>query len=48
VWPGRFSIFSVRTSVNMTPRVSLYLRPVEFEVPAQALAPRVPPPPMAE
>ena len=44
VWPGRFSILSVRTAAHLTPRVSLYLRPVEFEVPAQALAPRVPPP----
>lgn len=37
VWPGRFSILSVRTSAALTPRVSVYLRPVEFEVPAQAL-----------
>jgi hypothetical protein len=32
VWPGRFSIFSVRTSRTTAPRVSLYLRPAEFEV----------------
>ncbi len=37
VWPGRFSILSVRTSATMPPRVGLYLRPVEFEVPPQAL-----------
>jgi len=37
VWPGRFSILSVRTNTSMPPRVSLYLRPVEFEVPAQVL-----------
>lgn len=37
VWPGRFSILSVRTSATVPPRVSLYLRPAEFEVPAQAL-----------
>lgn len=36
VWPGRFSILSVRTSTSMPPRVSLYLRPAEFEVPTQA------------
>jgi len=32
IWPGRFSILSVRTSATMPPRVGLYLRPVEFEV----------------
>jgi hypothetical protein len=37
VWPGRFSIMSVRTSPGLPPRVSLYLRPAEFEVPAEAL-----------
>ncbi|WP_027147819.1 hypothetical protein [Methylobacter tundripaludum] len=36
VWPGRFSIISVRTSPAISARVSLYLRPVEFEVPSQA------------
>jgi hypothetical protein len=35
VWPGRFSILSVRTSPRVPPRVSLYLRPAEFEVPQQ-------------
>jgi hypothetical protein len=41
VWPGRFSILSVYTNGQMPPRVSLYLRPAEFEVSAQALeAPR--------
>lgn len=37
VWPGRFSILSVRTSPSVPPRVSLYLRPAEFEVPPEAL-----------
>jgi hypothetical protein len=37
VWPGRFSIMSVRTSPRMPPRVSLYLRPAEFEIPDSAL-----------
>ena len=37
VWPGRFSILSIRISRTMAPRVSLYLRPVEFEVPPEAL-----------
>ena len=31
-WPGNFSVLSVKTSVNGPPRVSLYLRPVEFEL----------------
>jgi hypothetical protein len=44
VWPGRFSIFSVRTGARLAPRVSLYLRPAEFEVPAAALALRAPQP----
>jgi hypothetical protein len=37
VWPGRFSILSIRTSRSTPPRVTLYLRPVEFEVPPEAL-----------
>jgi hypothetical protein len=32
VWPGRFSILSVATSASVPPRVSLYLRPAEFEI----------------
>lgn len=36
-WPGRFSIFSLRTDAVSPPRVSLYLRPVEFDLPADAL-----------
>ncbi|QAY75976.1 hypothetical protein [Sphingosinicella sp. BN140058] len=32
-WPGRFSIVSLRTDANSPPRVSLYLRPIEFELP---------------
>lgn len=35
-WPGNFSVLSVRTSRKGTPRVSVYLRPVEFEVPRGA------------
>jgi hypothetical protein len=31
-WPGRFSVLSVRTAPSSPPRVSLYLRPVEFEI----------------
>lgn len=37
VWPGRFSILSVRTSATAPPRVMLSLRPAEFEVPEAAL-----------
>ena len=37
VWPGRFSILSIHTSRISAPRVSLYLRPAEFEVPFQSL-----------
>lgn len=36
-WPGRFSIFSLRTDAASPPRISLYLRPVEFELPADAM-----------
>ena len=31
-WPGNFSILSVKTSRKGPPRVSVYLRPVEFEI----------------
>lgn len=37
VWPGRFSILSIHTSRASAPRVSLYLRPAEFEVPLHAM-----------
>lgn len=37
VWPGRFSILSVRAGVATPARISLYLRPAEFEVSPQAL-----------
>jgi hypothetical protein len=37
-WPGRFSIISLRTDAVSPARVSLYLRPVEFELPADAIA----------
>lgn len=36
-WPGRFSIISLRTDAVSPPRVSLYLRPIEFELPVEAL-----------
>lgn len=36
-WPGRFSIISLRTDAHFPPRVSLYLRPIEFELPREAL-----------
>jgi hypothetical protein len=36
VWPGRFSILSLRTGRRAPPRVSLYLRPAEFELPMRA------------
>jgi hypothetical protein len=39
VWPGRFSILSVYASARSAPRVSLYLRPAEFEIPMSALEP---------
>jgi hypothetical protein len=35
-WPGNFSVLSVKTSAEGSPRVSLYLRPVEFEIPRTA------------
>jgi hypothetical protein len=37
-WPGNFSVLSVKTSREGPPRVSLYLRPVEFEIPRIARA----------
>jgi hypothetical protein len=40
-WPGRFSIISLRTDAQLPPRVSLYLRPIEFELPQDARAPAV-------
>lgn len=40
VWPGRFSMLSVRTTPATSPRVSLALRPIEFEVSREALAQR--------
>lgn len=35
--PGRFSIISLRTDRQSPPRTSLYLRPIEFELPPEAL-----------
>jgi hypothetical protein len=31
-WPGNFSVLSVRVTPNSAAKVSLYLRPVEFEM----------------
>jgi len=40
VWPGRFSILGIRIGPSGPPKVSLFLRPVEFEItPAAALVP---------
>lgn len=36
-WPGNFSVLSLKTSRDGQPRVSLYLRPVEFEIPRGVL-----------
>jgi hypothetical protein len=36
-WPGNFSVLSVKTSAEGSHRVSLYLRPVEFEIPRGAV-----------
>jgi hypothetical protein len=38
-WPGNFSVLSVRTTAQAPPRVTLYLRPVEFEVRDDMIAP---------
>jgi hypothetical protein len=37
VWPGRFSILGVRATAGAPVKVSLFLRPVEFEVPPAAM-----------
>jgi len=34
-WPGRFSVLSIRTTPLTPARVSLYLRPIEFELSQQ-------------
>ena len=31
-WPGNFTIISLKTSRSKPPRVSLYLRPIEFDM----------------
>jgi len=36
-WPGNFSVLSARTSRRGGPRVSLYLRPMEFEIAGSAV-----------
>ncbi|WP_447755409.1 hypothetical protein [Sphingopyxis fribergensis] len=39
VWPGRFSVLGIKIAPSGPPKVSLFLRPVEFEIsPASALA----------
>ncbi|HEY5722403.1 MAG TPA: hypothetical protein VIT45_08780 [Allosphingosinicella sp.] len=37
VWPGRFSILGVRAVPGSPVKVSLFLRPVEFEIPPAAM-----------
>jgi hypothetical protein len=37
-WPGNFSVLSMRATSTGTPRVSLYLRPIEMEVRAASTA----------
>jgi hypothetical protein len=37
VWPGRFSILSLRSGRRAPARISLYLRPAEFEMPIRAM-----------
>ena len=37
-WPGRFSIISLRADRDSPPRVSLYLRPIEFELRPEAFS----------
>jgi hypothetical protein len=39
-WPGNFSVLSVRTTALSRPRLSLYLRPVEFEIRDQLVGQR--------
>ena len=39
-WPGNFSVLSVKTSRSGPPRVSVYLRPVEFEISRDAIEDR--------
>lgn len=36
VWPGRFSVLGVKIGPQGPPRISLFLRPVEFEIPPSA------------
>jgi hypothetical protein len=39
-WPGRFSVLGIRINPQGPPRVSLYLRPIEFEIsPSAAITP---------
>jgi hypothetical protein len=39
-WPGHFSVLSIRVSASQPARVSLYLRPIDFEIqPAMAGVP---------
>jgi hypothetical protein len=42
-WPGRFSILGIKATPVGRPKVSLFLRPVEFEVDARALDPQTAP-----
>jgi hypothetical protein len=40
-WPGRFSVLSIRTTPRTSARVTLYLRPIEFEVGQHLRRPRL-------
>jgi hypothetical protein len=45
VWPGRFSILGIRIGPSGPAKISLFLRPVEFEISPSAV--RMPAPPVA-
>jgi hypothetical protein len=45
VWPGRFSILGIRIGPAGPPKISLFLRPVEFEIAPSAV--RMPAQPIA-
>lgn len=48
IWPGRFSVLSIRIGPTGPPRIGLSLRPIEFEIsPNAALVPDAPLPAVA-
>jgi len=48
VWPGRFSILGLKLAPSTPPKVSLFLRPIELEIPlAAAIVPAEPNPAFA-